>query len=383
MQQHENSIKCIVFFIFILINLILLTGCDINMAKKPLTEKLKTLFDNPEKLSTFSKTEPVIVKNRLVKDYNINKQSYSNFQFTDTDVHGLFIENATMTNATFKGGDYAGLFFSDSRLTNVTFENITFSDAVFSSATLVDVTFKNCNIIDSLFMKTKGKVTFIDSDLDSVDFHEAQAAITLINSKVHSTFNPRIQTFTNQQPGASIDMTDTTLNDVKVGGTLTHFKATGGEIIDTVIGNKIKTVQFDNVSIDLAMVGSIGDLTVSNSTLTRFAIGEMKINSITIDDCQPSELLSLTDGNYASLTIQNCAITTFKPWSITANELYITDSEFQNTIMSDSKINQLTLKNVTFENGKFDNAMAKESDLSGVKLGGGEFNMAGSNIPLQ
>jgi hypothetical protein len=42
------------------------------------------------------------------------------------------------------------------------------------------------------------------------------------------------------------------------------------------------------------------------------------------------------------------------------------------------------MNNVVFENAKFDNAIAKDSKINNVKLAeGGEFNLSGTNIPLQ
>ena len=168
-----------------------------NTDKKLLDGELNALFEAPDKLSTYSQQHTVLVKNRLVKEYTLDNNKYSQFNFENSDVHGLFIEDATLTNSTFVNGNYAGLIMAKSTLTNVSFENIAFIDAVFNGTTLINVTFKNCKIIDSVFVNSKGKVTFIDSELDSVDFHEAQAAITLINSRVHNTTNPRNQTFTN------------------------------------------------------------------------------------------------------------------------------------------------------------------------------------------
>ncbi len=348
-----------------------------------ITGKNAELIKNPETLENHVKTDTLTIKNKTVNGADFDDRNLQNILISNSTLIQYWHRNGSLLNSSFENVDFDVGSFTKSTLTNVTFENADLTDIGFIGTTFIDVTFKNCKFQGNKFLGIKGKVTFIDSDLDSVDFHEAQAAITLINSKVHNTFNPRLQTFTNQQVGASIDMTDTTLYDLQIGGTLTHVKARGGAITKVGIGDNIKEVVFDNVRLEMSMGGVVDTLIIRDSLSNRMGIGEMKINNLIIEDCQPTFSLSLTDGQYNAISIDNCNMESFKPWSITANQLHISDSNFQNTIMSDSKINHLTLKNVTFENGKFDNAMAKESDLSGVKLGGGEFNMAGSNIPLQ
>ncbi len=349
--------------------------------KPELTGKTADLLKDKTALETYN--QPINIKNKTLTKFHIDEHDVKNLHINNSILKKYAHRKSKIQNSSYIKTDFQAASFSDSTLINVSFEDSTFSKVGFIDTTFIDVTFKNCKFQGNKFLGIKGKVTFIDSDLDSVDFHEAQAAITLINSKVHNTFNPRLQTFTNQKVGASIDMTDTTLYDLQIGGTLTHVKVQGGAITKVGIGDNIKEVVFDNVRLEMSMGGVVDTLTIRDSLSNRMGIGEMKINNLIIEDCQPTFSLSLTDGQYNAINIDNCNMESFKPWSITANQLHISDSTFQNTIMSDSKINHLTLKNVTFENGKFDNAMAKETELSGVKLGGGEFNMAGSNIPLQ
>ncbi|MEJ2452163.1 MAG: pentapeptide repeat-containing protein, partial [Gammaproteobacteria bacterium] len=370
-------------FFLLILTLILIMSCNMTDTKKPLASKWDALFKNPKQLEQASKSERVVIKNALIKTYNISDITLANAVFENNDFVDFVMKRGHYSNLLFKGGSIYDAGFADSTLINVTFEGVTIEDVDFISATLQNVTFKNCKIARARIRNLKkSQVTFINTQVLDSEFFDSE----VIFKAEHSSFDlaqAQYGTFENMQPGSSIELIDTSLHDANVGGTLSSFKAKGGSIIEVGIGDNIKAVVLDDVKLNASLEGNIESVTIQNSELESLAIAKNS-NDVLIEDCKISNILSMIDGKYTSLSINNCNLNLFEPWSITANHLVISNSRFINTTMSDSKVNHLIMNNVVFENAKFDNAIAKDSKINNVKLAeGGEFNLSGTNIPLQ
>jgi uncharacterized protein YjbI with pentapeptide repeats len=382
---HTNNRKNIVYvytFYLTIILTTLLVGCTMDNEKKALDGNLKQLFEHPAELSKKSSYSNIVVNQRLVKNYHIDNEKYQNFHFENSDVHGLFIENATLSNSSFKSVSYADIFFSNSTLTNVTFENINFIDAIFTGAKLVNVTFKNCKIIDSLFSDIKGKVTYMNTEIDSVKFRDSRAALKFINSKIHNTTNPRIKIFNALKDGTSIDMFDTTLTDATVSGTLTHFKAKGGAIIDTGLGDTISDVILDDVTLDMSMGGTINNLRVVNSTIKRLAIGE-NINTVNISDCKMANVIAMISTKIDNVNLEDCSMKQFLPIKSQLRHFSLRDSNITMADFHNSYFHDFDVSNVVFNEINIEDTLAANTNINKLRFSGDHtVKDTGSNIKL-
>ena len=352
------------------------------------TKKLSTEWDkrfsNVFELSKYAANHTIEIKDSTIQGYDISKAKINIMMMTNTTWDNVTARLLDANLVAFKGGTLTKVNFAQSNIKSMTFEDVLIEDVGFVGSNITNLTFKKCKIARSRIRNLKkSQVTFINTQVLDSEFFDSE----VIFKAEHSSFDlaqAQHGTFENLQPGSSIELIDTSLNDANVGGTLTSFKAKGGSIIKVGIGENIKDVVFDGVELEMSMGGVIDSLTVKDSKITRMGIGEMKINHLTVEDCQPSNLLSLARGQYNTVEINNCTLQTFKPRRLTANEFTLRNSQFDNTLMHNSNINQLNFKNVTFKNARFDNTIAKESNINGVKLiEGGVFNLSGTNIPLQ
>ena len=384
-KSHQSKFT-LLFIIGILF--FLLSGCD--MKKQPLSGQQAELFADPAKLSSFSQTKQVKVTNRHLEENDLDKHNYANFVFDDVEADRFFVQYAKLTNSTFKNSVFNIASFSRSTLTNVTFDNITFNDSAFIESTLVDVKFQNCTFNGTKFLGLKGQAKFINSTLNAPDFLEAQAILEFDNSTITNASDPRVSGFDMQKLPAAIYLKDSKLlgestsGPIRVGGTLTAFKATGGSIINVGIGDNIKDVELSHAILDVSINGHVDNLSVESSQISRLAVGDTQFKHISISSChQPVRLLSFIDGNFNDLTIDQCTIQKFEPWAAHGANLDIRNSTLIDSNFQDAKLGELTLNNVTVGNINLTNAQAGHVNTNKVSFTpNSQLKDSGSNIKL-
>ena len=356
--------------------------------KPELTGEKAELLRNKQALESHS--QPINISGKTLTKFHIDEHNVKNLHIKNSDLIKYAHRRSHISNSSYTGIKFDIASFSDSTLTNVTFEDSTFNEVGFIDTTMVNVTFKNCTFNDSKFSGLKGQATFINSTLNAPDFYEAQAILEFDNSTITNASDPRVSGFDMQKLPAAIYLKDSKLlgestsGPIRVGGTLTAFKATGGSIINVGIGDNIKDVELSHAILDVSINGHVDNLSVESSQISRLAVGDTQFKHISISSChQPVRLLSFIDGNFNDLTIDQCTIQKFEPWAAHGANLDIRNSTLIDSNFQDAKLGELTLNNVTVGNINLTNAQAGHVNTNKVSFTpNSQLKDSGSNIKL-
>ena len=230
------------------------------LSKSEISGKNAELIKNPSQLEDYVKTKSFVVKNKIIKGADFDHRHMQNFDIENAQITQYWNRYGSFSNSIFKDVSINTGSYTEATITNVVYESVSFTDVGFIDTKMVNVTFKNCTFNDSKFSGLKGKAKFINSTLNAPDFYENEAILEFENSTITNESNPREEMFGAQKLPASIHLKDSTLIGANFTGTLTSFTASGGQIIDTGLGDRINNVTLDHVKVDIAMGGTIQEL---------------------------------------------------------------------------------------------------------------------------
>lgn len=320
------------------------------------TQDWKKLFNNPEKLTEFATTNNIIITDESIESFDISGIKLVRAEFNNTHWKNIKGYNLEAKELLFKNSTLESVLFPYSKIETAVFENVKFNDVSFVGSTLKKVTFINCKINNSRIRNLiASNIIIKDSTIQNSEFFQSELEIQIIDSEVKES------KFYSLKPGSSVILENTSnIESNYQRSQLKLFRAVNSKIIDTTIADsEIDKLIIDNSYLDFSSGRAIfNEIIIKDSEIPNFGAIKIKANKFTVSSCKENADISFAKSQIKEIRITDCDFSELYPIFITSDSLIIENSTIAETAFVESKIKDLTLKNITF---------TKEADFSDIK----------------